>query len=165
MPEKTEIRIEAPLPLDMVATITRLIGGAYPNAQMAPSGRQNCLTFVVEAADRVPEDKVAEFLHTFTPEFADETLGEVTYNLDTYGAPLILAQTLREAALRTINENPEAENYLEYSFWAPEERREYVVTIARGANRTPAALREQAEERADKYAAKLLELGVDPTTL
>lgn len=165
MPETTQINIELPLPLDVVSTLTQLIGAAYPGAMMSnPTGQgfRSVVSFEIPAKDRVPDGELYDFLETFTPEFVDTAVGEAMMTMTGMGAPAFLAHIMRSATQQALADEPGAENYLEYSFAVPEENTDYLVTIARGQDRTPAALREQAERRADRYAEKLRELGVDP---
>jgi hypothetical protein len=63
--------------------------------------------------------------------------------------------------LLAVLDTTSAENYLEMTLPGPDGV-QYAVVACRTADRTPHQLRQAAEARADRYAAKLRELGVDP---
>ena len=75
----TVISVKLPLPLDVAATITKLIGTAYPNAKMqfaeAPADHMN---ISIDLEDRIDdEDDLESVLEKFEKEPIDPSVGEI----------------------------------------------------------------------------------------
>lgn len=134
-----EVRIRGPVPLDLAGTLLKAIGTLYPGTRIAPGRDGDALTLLIPDEDR----PAAEGLDVGPPL---EMIRLDPTGL-TLGTPPELAATLARMAAETLGENPDAENYLEWTFHVPgDDDCRYVLTFARSTEQTPHELRLAAEK-------------------
>lgn len=158
--DDTLVELALPLPADVLVTLTRLIGLAYNDVMIETTGRRpdhmslriphdsRCRTRTsakkIRAAKEHLEDEHEAILKRFGPG------GEMSLI-----APQHLASTLIAGARTIFSDNPDAENYIEYDVYDKEDHQPYLVTVARGKNRTPHQLRLAADEARDKLQQRI----------
>lgn len=141
-----EVVVRLPLPLDVMGTITRLFGAAWPEAKLKMSGRNGEVVFVIPDASRPRRvgKKAAK------PEPVDEHTADLLH-WDERGPVLSLpeqvAHICRDALEDAFEGNPTAENYIEFELTDAQGSR-YALVFARTVDQTPHALRAEAELRA-----------------
>lgn len=150
-----------PLPLDVAATLTKLVGVAYPNAQMSAIGGGSDTVFMIDAADRVPDGDLDAYLGDFTPNRLDPGVGPSTVGETDMAPPEWLASVIGDAVSEFLADAP---NCKQFGFTRGNQD-QMVPTVARSEGQAPHELRMQAEERVTTLEAKLTELGVDPDTV
>lgn len=158
----TVISVKLPLPLDVAATITKLIGTAYPNAKMqfaeAPADHMN---IIIDLEDRIDdEDDLESVLEKFEKEPIDPSVGESTYTKYGVEPPQWLVNAIGAVAAEYLED---AENYKQTSFHLVHNGQEMVMTVARSEEQTPHALRTAAEARVQKLEEALRQAGIDPS--
>jgi hypothetical protein len=148
-----DIRIELPLPMDIVATLINVIGLTYPGAvikQGAGASRlDNRLVIGIPKAERHKSAKKAEkyakrkaFLDADTEAFISE-LGPGAISM---GLPEYLANIMTAMARTWFEFHPDAKNYIEVKVRdRAEPFNEWVFAVARSEGQTPHALRAKAE--------------------
>lgn len=98
----------------------------------------------IRAAKEHLEDEHEAILRSFGPG------GDMSMD-----APKHLAATLIAGARTIFSENPDAENYVEYDVYDREYHQPYLVTVARGQDRTPHQLRLAADAARDGLQRRL----------
>jgi hypothetical protein len=117
--EDYELRIEGPLPLDIVANLMSALGSVYPNATTIASTRpfaDPCVTFRISAEDRVnPQGAKA----SDTVGLSDAQDGMDLLALSAEGSAWSMPEWIGRLVVpmfkTTIEMFPEAENYLRVS--------------------------------------------------
>lgn len=161
--EPATIAFNLPLPMDVVVTLTSAIGVLYPEAMMDATGaRPNQITMQIPHDSRCRSKTAAAKIRAAKAHLEDEH--EVLMRSfgpgNQMGAdlPLYMADTLIAGARAAFAENPDAPNYVEYTFVDKRDSREYVVTVGRRDGQTPHQLRRQAEAERDIARAALARL-------
>lgn len=149
--ESVKIDIALPLPMPVVGTLMKLIGVAYPTAEIANS--HSGLRFLVPAnaqPEEIPED--------FTPEPS----GDNDVNVTQFGPDGISVNTPTELAAiclhvmkKTFEEFPDAKNYLETQCFDRGTGKSYILTFKRNEGKTPHEMRQLAEKERDEARAEL----------
>jgi hypothetical protein len=145
--KETKIKVELPLPLDVAATITKLIGAAYPAAMMATDGYGRCMTFIIPYAARAKRvsKRAAEPQHV--DESTDADLLEMNANGVSISTPHELAAACLQIVKAAFEEYPDAKNYLEQKLWDQSTGKHYAMTFQRVEGSSPAELRTEAEAK------------------
>lgn len=144
---KVEIRIAGPLPADVMVTLTKLIGAAWPDAAMVNSSG-SAAVFLVEPVQGLDLDE-GKLREALTPAGPGSPLAINSVGPEGIcaAAPIDVAQALVPVIKAAFEEFPDAENYLEFGFTDPVSRDRYVLLFCRSARQTPHALRLQAEAK------------------
>lgn len=160
----TLIEVALPLPGDVASTLMKAVGSVWPNTTIKTDGDDRTLTFDITDEDR-KNPKVEEALTE--PDYQDDEDGRLLLSSVRDGS---LGMTVPEWFTKTlvgvmheIMEDTTAENYLEWTLTSGD--RSYAVVLCRTTDATPHSLRKAADERSERYAEKLKELGVDPDTI
>jgi hypothetical protein len=163
----TPITIQGGLPLDVASTLMRLIGLAYPGAQLvsAPGG---AMRIEIPDADRGIDpgllERAAE-LKVAADEYTKDALVRMSEDGSvTVGVPAFFGSMLVPMVEALFDANPDAENYLEtqmHSQTVP--GRTWVVIAARSPAQTPHALRLAAQARAETAEAEAARLRAELT--
>jgi len=157
----TSLTLQGSIPLDIAATLMRLIGTVYPHTSVRSD--LGGLTFEIDDTDRVDDPSVLEraaAARETADEFSLDTyLREASSAGITFTVPEALANIMVPMVESMMGEFPESTNYLETivtSKVGP--RRRWVIITARAENRTPHALRLAAEKRAEQAEAEVVRL-------
>lgn len=159
MTDDVLLRIELPLPLDVVATVTKMAGSVYPGATISTKdprhlticipakerGRRGSVK-AAKAAKQVSEDPGQEAELT---NFVDGTVS-TTFPRE---PGLILA----ECAASYIDAFPDADNYVEQEVTTKDGRR-FTFAVCRSRQQTPHQLRQNAEAEVVRLKARIAEL-------
>lgn len=161
---ETVVKVALPLPLDVASSLMRAVGTVYPSTQISQTSG-GFLEFHVSDEDRRdPQEPSAETVYAPSDADLEAVLTDLRDGSLGVSVPEWFTKMVLGGVLEVFAEHPEALNYLEMPLHAPDGAT-YVVIACRSREQTPHALRRLAEERADRYAAKLRELGVDPDAL
>ena len=121
---RTELRIRGPrgsLPMDVAGSLLRAVGTMYPGTQIATATEGDTLTLLIPDTDR----PAAEGLDVGAPL-------EVIH-LDPSGLAAVTPPGVATAMASMVDdlfaENPEAENYLEFTFTDPDNPESTYVLI------------------------------------
>lgn len=148
---KTAIDIALPLPMPVVGTLMKLIGAAYPTAEIANSysGIRFLIPVNVQPED-IPEDFTAE------PSSDDDVnvtqLGPDGISVNT---PTELAAICLHVMKKTFEEFPDAKNYLETQCFDRGTGKSYILTFKRNEGKTPHEMRQIAEKERDEARDEL----------
>lgn len=167
----TSITIELPLPLDVSGQLLRAIGSIYPHAQIQTNpARTHTLVVEIPDSDRFADiDGDLDAETTGDPAFvpaapitpdAEMLLTSVRDGSFGMSAPEFLMSVLA-GLVSDVLDDPAALNYVEIPALRPDGTC-VTVTACRSEAQTPHQLRLAAETRADRCAAALRALGVDP---
>lgn len=163
----TPITIKGDLPLDVASTLMRLIGAAYPGAQLA-SAPGGAMRIEIPDADRGIDpgvlERAAELKVTADEHTKDALVRMSEDGSVTVGLPAFLGSILVPMVEALFEANPDAENYLEtqmHSQTIP--GRAWVVTAARSPAQTPRSLHLAAQARAEAAEAEAARLRAELT--
>lgn len=137
-----DVTIRLPLPLDVAATITHLIGTAYPKAVIATGTGSPDLVMRIPAGARPRRVTKKDT----TPETASDpegTLQRVEPGRLVFGTPIDVAHAFLPLVERTLAEY-DAENYVEQEIRG-DNGMTYALIFARSPRQTPHALRAAAD--------------------
>jgi hypothetical protein len=156
----TDIAIKLPLPMSVSGSLMKLIGAAWPEAQLADnhggmlSGDRHMVIRIPDApAKELGEDDIA--LAVVAPGEDDVDLTELGPNDISLRRPKEVTAMMLHAILEGFRENPDAVNYLENEVLDPATGNRYVLTFARSKGQTPHELRMAAEARVDTVHANV----------
>lgn len=164
--EWTSIRIAAPLPLNVAGALMQMIGTAWPEAVIQQSER-NVLHMLVPPARAADVDQ--EFL-----ERLGKTTEDVTAEAEFLGfrdgwlalAPPEELQIHLGGVAHSIftSHQPDAINHVEWEVKTGNEPDDahYVLSISTRKERTPLAMRKQAEAEVERLKSLLESHGIDP---
>lgn len=154
----TEIAIQLPLPMSVSATLMKLVGAAWPAAELVDSkgglfgsDRHMVLRIPDAPARDVSAEEVADVVVAPGPDDVD--LLELGPGNIAVRRPEQLSAMMLEIMQAGFEEHPDAVNYLENHVQDPKTGKEYVLIFARSAGQTPHELRMAAEARADAVHA------------
>lgn len=164
------LKIGLPLPLDMVVTLTSLIGAAYPGAAVETSNDAYTDRMVIRIPDgerRKPKrlTKAQIKAAMAEPAEADEEASLTGFHDDgiTTDLPEVVAMELCSLMHQLFEHNPEAVNYLEMTIHDRDDpSRTWLATYCRSPQQTPHELRRKAEAERDEALAKLADLTACP---
>lgn len=160
----TVITIRLPLPMPVYGTMMKLVGAAYPDAQIGDSRYGDGLNFIIpKGATAKRVSKAA----SKAVELVDGIDDVDVLRAGPEGLDLSMSRRIAEdylvAARETFKANPDAVNYVEHTVVDRETHQRYVLIFARSPLQTPHELRmaaEAAREAAERHNAVLqAELG------
>lgn len=153
----TDIKVATPLKSSVLLTLGNLIEAAWPGALLVtnedPYTKQ--VIFRVEHGARVDvdDDQAADMLVE-----ADEHEVDIV-SLGPEGVKTLTPEFIGSNFLPVIKEafeqNPEAENYLEFTLIDKEDHQRYLLTFCRSAQQTPHELRMLAEQELTEARGKI----------
>lgn len=154
--EFVDVRIELPLPMDITATLLRVIGLTWPGT-MIKDGKgewrsDSRLVLAIPTAERHKSPKKAEKYakaKAHLDGWADTVLNDLGPSGFGFGLPEYIAELLIGMCRVQFEMFPDAENYLESTVYDRENHTSYVVICARSEKQTPHELRQQAEAERD----------------
>lgn len=152
--EPTRIRVQLPLPLDVVVSLTRAVGVLYPNAMIDNTDSRH-LTFVVDQSDRAP--RVSKKALAAAKAESSEHEAQATNFKDgtlTTTVPEAL-EVFAEYAYIALIGTDGAVNYLEQKMHHKASGRDLVFCVAWSKGQTPHELRMAAENRADELQRRI----------
>jgi len=147
----TTLRIALPLPLDVAASVTSAVGTLYPDAVIATSGGRDELVFRFEHDSRCRTKASAAKIRAAKTYLQDETeamvLGFAPDGAFRTDAPRHIAATMAAAARAAFEDEPAAENFLEFKVHDDDTGQCFVITTRRSAGQEPAELLAQARNQ------------------
>jgi len=162
------IRIESPLPLNVAGALMQMIGAAWPDAVIEPSSRH---ALHMRIPHGPAEDLDAEFLKRLAKsseddaEYEGQFLGFRDEGWLAFAPPEELCLDLGRVAHAIFSAHqPQAINHVEWEVKtgnAPDDS-QYVLSISVAEDRTPLAMRKQAEAKVERLTALLEKHGIDP---
>lgn len=156
----SEIRIGAPLPLDIAGNVISAIGALYPNTTMSTNTGRDALVFNIPNGDREAADERLNDIEKAEPVTGPDT------DFIGFEGGAVVTSTPEEASLAMGNLAASmlvvegAVNYLEAEV-RDSDGQQYVVCAARSKGQTPHKLRlkaEAAREAAEQKVSDLLDL-------
>lgn len=155
---RTEVRIRGPLPLDVAGSLLNAVGTMYPGTRIASNAEGDALTLLIPDTDR--------------PAAEGLDVGEAleVIRLDPTGLSAVTPPGIATAMAAMVDdlfaESPGAENYLEFTFAAPDHPHStYVLICVKPGGETPHQLRlaadselAAAEEEITRLKARIAEL-------
>lgn len=172
------IRIALPLPLDVTGSLLHGVAERYPDAEILADEQPDELVVTIPATNRTisapasdptpggdpvssetPSDGIETTPATLGSTEPADWLATVYDDRLSVSLPEWFASTFVGLA-RQILDAADAPNYLEITL--ADGKRRYPVIVCRPGAPGPHELRQQADERADRYAAKLRSMGLDP---
>lgn len=159
-----QIRVELPLPIDISATLTAIIGKTWPGSVIKDDGNdkgwnsERRLVFEIPDGERHKSPKHAKKyakLKEHLSAYSDVDVTDLGPNKQGFSMPEYLALMYTEFAREAFNQEPRAKNYIETKLQDKETGKQFVFTLARSKEQTPHALRMKAEAERDALKAKL----------
>lgn len=155
------------IPIDVMSTLTRLVGSAYPSAVMVPGPS---LTFRIDDGDRADPsvfERAAE-LRAEADEYTADSTMRVTEDGVTMDPGYYLANIISKLAEAAL-EYHGPENFIEFEYRSGQDpAKPYLLTVIRSPAQRPAALlaaekrrAEAAEARVDELTELLRRVGAD----
>lgn len=165
----TLVSIDLPLPLDITGSLLAAVGSMYPNAQIVTDGDPAKLTLAIADADRagLDGDGMPAQIPRPTPADTEALLTSLRDGSIGVSPPEWFAKMMLSICAEIV-EASSAENYVEMTLHGkgPDgEPRTWAVVVARSHDQTPHQLRIAADQRAERYAERLRELGQDPAAI
>lgn len=154
----TTIHIEHELPVDVAASLIRACSVLWPHGAI-DTAQPHGLHLRIPHDDRCRNKRSARRIRAAKTYLEDETETTVR-GFDPDGslrghAPEYLTRILAAAARATFEDTEGAVNFVEMPLHDTETGARYVVTVAKGADRTPAALLTHAQARIAELEAQL----------
>jgi len=144
----TTLRITLPLPLGVAASVTSAVGALYPDAVIDTTGGSDELVFRFPHDSRCRTKTSAAKIRAAKTYLQEETeamvLGFAPDGAFRTEAPRYIAVTLAAAARAAFEDEPAAENFLEFKVHDDDTGQCFVVTARRSAGKEPAEMLTQA---------------------
>lgn len=163
--EFVDVRIELPLPMDITATLLRVIGLTWPGTLIKDGKGQwrsdSRLVLAIPKSERHKSPKKAEKYEKVKAHldgWADTVLNDLGPSGAGFGLPEYVADLLIGMCRMQFELYPDAENYTEAEVYDRENHQRYVVICARSDEQTPHELRRQAEAGRDVALAETARL-------
>lgn len=147
-PETTiDIKVATPLKASVLLTLGGLIEAAWPNSQLVNNeGPQEQVIFRIDNAARVGvEDEQAAELRIEPDEHDLDILALGPEGVRTL-TPAFVADSFLPVIKEAFEQNPDAENYLEFTLNDRAEHKRYLMTFCQSPQQTPHDLRMLAEK-------------------
>lgn len=144
----TIIDIKLPLPMPIVGTLMKLIGTAWPEAQLGDDSYGRGMTFIIPKGakpKRVTKAATKAIVNDHPTDVDLPDVLEFWPNGMNTSVSRLIADQLVVAARESFTENPDALNYTETLVTDRESGARYVMIFARSPQQTPHALRMAAE--------------------
>lgn len=160
----TTVDIGLPLPMDVFATLCKIIAIAYPGTVVdtnAGTGREMMRMRIPDEARyknvRARKKIQAAKVHL---ETAREVLLTSLRDGISVATPEEISNEVGLLASRMFADNPDAENYLEMEMWVrdPDSRERFVLNVRRGSGKTPHQLRQEAEAQVARLRDRIAAL-------
>ncbi|MFE5290363.1 hypothetical protein ACFRAQ_35915 [Nocardia sp. NPDC056611] len=161
------VDIGLPLPMDVFATLFKIIDLAYPgavvdtNAGAASYGREVMRMRIPEAAryKNATSRKKIKAAKVHLESEREELLTSLRDGIS-ISAPEEIKYQVGLLATRMFADNPAAVNYLEMEMWVrdPDTGERFVLTIQRASGSSPHQLREEAEAEVARLRDRVAEL-------
>jgi hypothetical protein len=168
--EPIAVRIDLPLPTDVVSTLIKIVGLTYPRTMISDDHHtwkddhhtwkhERQLVLKLDPRDRHKNAKAMREYRKLRDN-ADGWVGwttEVGPNGIGIGPHELLAKMWVEMARESLKKF-EAPNYIESKVYDPDDHTDYTFYVARSHEQTPHELRMEAEKRAEKAETRVAEL-------
>ncbi|MFE3052344.1 hypothetical protein [Nocardia sp. NPDC059239] len=161
------VDIGLPLPMDVFATLFKVIDIAYPgavvetNAGPAGYGPEVMRIRIPEAA-RYKNVRARKKIEAAKAHLETEREGMLTSLRDgiSVATPEEIKQEVGLLATRMFADNPSAKNYLEMEMWVrdPDTGERFVLNVRRASGKTPHQLREEAEAEVARLRERVEDL-------
>jgi hypothetical protein len=152
-----DIKIGTPLRSNILLTLGNLIEAVWPGAQLVTNTDQFTKQVIFridpDARADVDEDKAAD-MFVEPDEFDVDVLAMGPEGIQTL-TPDIIGANFLPVIKAAFEQNPEAENYLEFTLIDQEDRHRYLLTFCRSAQQTPHELRMRAEQELEDARGKI----------
>lgn len=162
MSEDFDLRIEGPLPIDIVSNLTQALAAVYPNTTTGASARpygETRVTYTITAHDREnPQPPGITDPTGLTPAQEGMDLLAMSASGTAWTMPEWIGRMVIPMFRSTLEMFPEAENYLEQQFTVEDDPIPWVALILRPEGKTPHELRRVAEARVAELERQLAEL-------
>ena len=163
----TEVRIDLPLPGDIVSTLIQVIGITYPNTVIKTDDRpdwdkRHQLVLEIDEADRHKTPKKRK-KYEEAKQHASVKQVDIT-ELTPNSVGVSPWEWLAKSWVAMAKDGMEmfgADNYLETTLMDPEINQRYVFWVAKSKEQTPHALRQKAEQRIAVLEAEIAQLKGD----
>lgn len=148
------IEIKLPLPMPVVGTLMKLIGTAWPDAQLGDDSYGRGMTFIIPKGAN-PKRFTKAAVKAIVDEHASNSddlpdVLEIGPNGMNTSVSRQVADLLVVAARESLTENPDAVNYTETLVTDRENGTRYVMIFARSPHQTPHQLRMAAEGKLER---------------
>lgn len=152
-----DIKIGTPLRSNILLTLGNLIEAVWPGAQLVTNTDQFTKQVIFridpDARADVDEDEAAD-MFVKPDEFDVDVLAMGPEGIQTL-TPEIIGANFLPVIKAAFEQNPEAENYLEFTLIDQEDRQRYLLTFCRSAQQTPHELRMRAEQELEDARGKI----------
>jgi hypothetical protein len=152
-----DIKIGTPLRSNILLTLGNLIEAVWPGAQLVTNTDQFTKQVIFridpDARAEVDEDEAAD-MFVEPDEFDVDVLAMGPEGIQTL-TPEIIGANFLPVIKAAFEQNPEAENYLEFTLIDQEDRHRYLLTFCRSAQQTPHELRMRAEQELEDARGKI----------
>lgn len=153
----TDIKVATPLKSSVLLTLGNLIEAAWPNSQLVtnedPYTKQ--VIFRVEHGARVDvDDAAAADMLVEADEYEVDIVSLGPEGVKTL-TPEFIGSNFLPVIKEAFEQNPEAENYLEFTLIDKEDHHRYLLTFCRSAEQTPHELRMLAEQELTEARGKI----------
>ncbi|GAA4035002.1 hypothetical protein GCM10023063_19140 [Arthrobacter methylotrophus] len=153
----TDIKVATPLKSSVLLTLGNLIDAAWPGSQLVtnedPYTKQ--VIFRVDHSARVDVDDTAAADMLVEPdEFEVDIVSLGPEGVKTL-TPEFIGANFLPVIKQAFEQNPEAENYLEFTLIDKEDHQRYLLTFCRSAQQTPHELRMLAEQELTEARGKI----------
>lgn len=153
----TDIKVATPLKSSVLLTLGALIDAAWPGSQLVtnedPFTKQ--VIFRVDHSARVDiDDADAAEMLVEPGEFEVDIVSLGPEGIQTL-TPEVIGANFLPVIKEAFEQNPEAENYLEFTLIDKEDRQRYLLTFCRSAQQTPHEMRMLAEQELNDARAKI----------
>lgn len=152
-----DIKIGTPLRSNILLTLGNLIEAVWPGAQLVTNTDQFTKQVIFridpDARADVDDDEAAD-MFVAPDEFDVDVLAMGPEGIQTL-TPEIIGANFLPVIKAAFEQNPEAENYLEFTLIDQEDRHRYLLTFCRSAQQTPHELRMRAEQELEDARGKI----------
>jgi hypothetical protein len=152
-----DIKIGTPLRSNILLTLGNLIEAVWPGAQLVTNEDKftKQVIFRIDPAARTDvDDDAAADMFVEPDEFDVDVLAMGPEGIQTL-TPEIIGANFLPVIKEAFEQNPEAENYLEFTLIDKEEHHRYLLTFCRSAQQTPHELRLAAEQELEDARGKI----------
>jgi hypothetical protein len=144
----TDIKVATPLKSSVLLTLGNLIDAAWPGSQLVTNDERyrDQVIFRIDNAARVDiADAEAEALRIEPGEFEVDIVALGPEGVKTL-TPEFIGSNFLPVIKEAFEQNPEAENYLEFTLIDKEDHQRYLLTFCKSKYQTPHELRMKAEQ-------------------
>jgi hypothetical protein len=158
-PETTtvDIKVATPLKSSVLLTLGNLIEAAWPGSQLVTNEdryTQQVIFRIDRAVGVEVEDTAAAAMLVEPDEFEVDVVSLGPEGITTM-TPDFIGESFLPVIKEAFEQNPEAENYLEFPLIDREDHHRYLLTFCRSAQQTPHELRMLAEQELEDARGKI----------